>query len=1371
MAETSGAMNITAGIDLAQLNRDVQKMKAQLSEVGTHAAKEGQKLDGIAKKVAGSMAAMFSVAAAEQFGQKIFQVRSEFQQLEVAFKVLLKSEERAVKLMGELTNLAATTPFGLQEVSGTAKQLIAYGIAAEDVNETLTTLGNIASAVGAPLRDIAYLYGTTMVQGRMYTQDLRQFMGRGIALADKLAEHFGIATDQVQEYVTAGKVGAKEFKAAIDALGGAGGEYDGLMEEQSKTLQGQWSNLQDSLDMMLNEIGKTTQSAFGQAIGMAGKLVENYEKVGRAIAAIVATYGAYKAATMAVTALEAIRATGIGRLTKMEALHYGWLVITEKAQKLLNRTMLANPYVLIATAIVAAGAALVAYTRNAKSAADYTAELNETIESTGKVTQNDRLISEYETLKGKTQLTKDETARMNEALNTLASSFPEAVTKANEWGEALEIDAEKLKALNDEYKALQMERFTEQIRENQEALKEIERERKLVAAAKKAYDAGSDRLVYQGSVYSHGYLKRYGGAKGAETLLKLKDEYDQINANIRQAEKYVSILQGNYVEDPAVTEGTEEENAKTEKELRNSYNRRQRAKKAAEDLKKTKADLEIEIAEGEVEAMEEGYDKQRAAEALQYRKTVEQIEREKADMLKKMQEEEKQQWLSEDENRKEYDFKPTKTTLDRDVLEMYETLGMQAKEAYNRGLEQIQMDEEAFYAQFHKDEGDAIMAEIEAEEEARRAYLERYGNYEEKKKAIKERYRKEMMAEGLKDYDIKMLEKEMEEELDSLAQVYDEAYQKIFRDPSKMTKATILDTIELAKKKLLELDKEADPESFKALQEAINGLQNAYDNIDFAGWGSSWDEVLRKTVMISRYNDKIEKAKKDGDKAAEEEAAANLESTKDALKKNIAGAGATLFADSLMQAADAMKKIAEAAGDVQLSGMAEQMGAWAQNLTAAAQGAASGGWIGAIVGGVSDIISQTVQFFVSSKVSIEQTSKEVKDFRHQIEMLKYVVEDSDFSNIFGVDGLSMAQDALRKAAKAIEDYQAKMNELNSNTMTTLYEKEKQAHSLGAAIMLGSWGSLRKVVSNEMKGALEAYEKGYSQLEAMQVKTKDVNGWGNFWGFQDEYTALKDLAPELWGEDGVFNVDAAKAFLATTTQLNEEQKKQIQNIIDLKDAHDEANNALEDYLENLYGTWGEDLGSIISDSVLEGVDAWDAFGEKGADVIKRLGQQALYTTFFKDTFDAFTEPLKAAVGDPDEMARQTAELMEALKGDFDAAQGWLKDYYDRAEAMGIDMQSLSGSNRSASRRGYETISEDTGNELNGRATAIQSHTYSIMESGKAIAEDMRMLRSQAGSILSHVMGIHEDTGSMDGKLTRIQSAIEDIRDRGVNIKGV
>ena len=1235
MAETSGAMNITAGIDLAQLNRDVQKMKAQLSEVGTHAAKEGQKLDGIAKKVAGSMAAMFSVAAAEQFGQKIFQVRSEFQQLEVAFKVLLKSEERAVKLMGELTNLAATTPFGLQEVSGTAKQLIAYGIAAEDVNETLTTLGNIASAVGAPLRDIAYLYGTTMVQGRMYTQDLRQFMGRGIALADKLAEHFGIATDQVQEYVTAGKVGAKEFKAAIDALGGAGGEYDGLMEEQSKTLQGQWSNLQDSLDMMLNEIGKTTQSAFGQAIGMASKLVENYEKIGRTIAAIVATYGAYKAATMAVTALEAIRATGIGRLTKMEALHYGWLVTTEKAQKLLNRTMLANPYVLIATAIVAAGAALVAYTRNAKSAADYTAELNETIESTGKVTQNDRLISEYETLKEKTQLTKDETSRMNEALSTLASSFPEAVTKANEWGEALEIDTEKLKALNDEYKALQMERFTEQIRENQEALKEIEREREFVAAAKKAYDAGKDRFTYNGVDYNA--YKRYGGAKGAETLLKLKDEYDQINSNIRQAEKYVSILQGNYVEDPVAAADAEEEQAKTEKELRNSYNRRQRAKKAAEDLKKTKADLEIEIAEGEIEAMEEGYDKQRAAE-----------------------------------------------------------------------------------------------------EEARRAYLERYGNYEEKKKAIKDRYRKEMMAEGLKDYDIKMLEKEMEEELDALAQVYDEAYQKIFRDPSKMTKATILDTIELAKKKLLELDKEADPESFKALQEAINGLQDAYDNIDFGGWGSSWDEVLRKTVMISRYNDKIEKARKDGNKAAEEEAASNLESTKEALKKNIAGAGATLFADGLMQAASAMAEIAEISGDAHIREMSESLMQAGSVLSSVAQGAASGGPIGAIVAGATALMGQLVNYFTELAVAEARAKTVLKDYNKELELMRLSLDEDDFSGIFGDRTLAKAKEAYKLYNDAWKAY------YGDNYKAYKYTKEK-----GFLSSSQSW----------MSTAAESLADTTVQMSKKDLRT------------------LADVYPEIFNEDGSLKLAEAEAALANyageangeydtaydALRKAVEQTKLINENIAILDG------IISDYTQNMASS----LSESIFDGILTGADAWDTFQDKGSEAILALGQQMLseliMTEVLNNAEKDYQTRLRDALGsgDAESFAAIYAEMMNDLKSKSEIITSAGEDWMKMMEEQGYDLASA----REATSKGIATASQDSVDELNGRATAIQSHTYSIMESGKAIAEDMSMLRSQAGSILSHVMGIHEDTGSMDGKLTRIQSAIEDIRDRGVNIKGV
>ena len=110
------------------------------------------------------------------------------------------------------------------------------------------------------------LYGTTMTQGRMFTQDLRQFMGRGIPLAEELAKQFGVTTDKVGELVTAGKVTSKEFNAAIMAMSSEGGKFYNLMERQSASLTGQISNLSDAWDVARNNIGKSMEGIAGDAI-------------------------------------------------------------------------------------------------------------------------------------------------------------------------------------------------------------------------------------------------------------------------------------------------------------------------------------------------------------------------------------------------------------------------------------------------------------------------------------------------------------------------------------------------------------------------------------------------------------------------------------------------------------------------------------------------------------------------------------------------------------------------------------------------------------------------------------------------------------------------------------------------------------------------------------------------------------------------------------------------------------------------------------------------------------------------------------------------------------------------------------------------
>ena len=198
-----------------------------------------------------------------------------------------------------------------------------------------------------------------------------------------------------------------------------------------------------------------------------------------------------------------------------------------------------------------------------------------------------------------------------------------------------------------------------------------------------------------------------------------------------------------------------------------------------------------------------------------------------------------------------------------------------------------------------------------------------------------------------------------------------------------------------------------------------------------------------------------------------------------------------------------------------------------------------------------------------------------------------------------------------------------------------------------------------------------------------------------------------------------------------------------------------------------------LSESIFDGILTGADAWDAFRDKGSEAILALGQQMLSELIMTEVLNNAEKDYQARMqkalgsGDAETFAAIYAEMMNDLKSKSEIITSAGEDWVKMMEEQGYDLASA----REATSKGIATASQDSVDELNGRATAIQSHTYSIMESGKAMAEDMRMLRSQAGSILSHVMGIHEDTGSMDGKLTRIQSAIEDIRDRGVNIKGV
>lgn len=300
MNSFNGDLYFTAGIDDSKFNVSAEAMERRVQEmsasVQSEAADMETSIQQFAQKGAEYITTFLVGKGMLDLTKSIIQVRGEFQQLEIAFETMLGSTEKANDLMAQLTRTAARTPLNLQGVAQGAKQLLAYGTAAEEVNDVLVHLGDIASGLSIPLNDLVMLYGTTMTQGRMFTQDLRQFMGRGIPIAEELAKQFGVTKDKVGELVTQGKVTSREFNAAIMAMSSEGGKFYNLMERQSTALTGQISNLEDAWDVARNNIGKNMEGIAGDAISMATSIVENLEPILHTVRAVAIAYGSYRAA-------------------------------------------------------------------------------------------------------------------------------------------------------------------------------------------------------------------------------------------------------------------------------------------------------------------------------------------------------------------------------------------------------------------------------------------------------------------------------------------------------------------------------------------------------------------------------------------------------------------------------------------------------------------------------------------------------------------------------------------------------------------------------------------------------------------------------------------------------------------------------------------------------------------------------------------------------------------------------------------------------------------------------------------------------------------------------------------------------------------
>lgn len=308
--------------------RGVQDGVSQTARV---VEQQGQSIENVFNRIKSVASVAFAGFTAKEIISILGTVRGEFQQFEIAFETMLGSGQKAKGMISDLANLAATTPFDMKGVVNGAKQLLAYGFAANEITDTMRRLGDVSAGLGLNLQDLTWLYGTTMVQGRLFTRDLMQFTGRGIPLTEELAKQFGVTKDKVSELVTAGKVGFPEVKKAIESLTNEGGKFGGLMEKQSHSITGQISNIQDSIEMAINDLGTQTEGLMNDALDITSKVIDHWKEIGEVILAAASAIGLYKAMAVSVAAFDTAT-TNAGYAAELSALE-SLLPMKEEAKK------------------------------------------------------------------------------------------------------------------------------------------------------------------------------------------------------------------------------------------------------------------------------------------------------------------------------------------------------------------------------------------------------------------------------------------------------------------------------------------------------------------------------------------------------------------------------------------------------------------------------------------------------------------------------------------------------------------------------------------------------------------------------------------------------------------------------------------------------------------------------------------------------------------------------------------------------------------------------------------------------------------------------------------------------------------------------
>lgn len=407
------------GVSTEALQQETKAAEDKIHDLGNATKSETEKMDASLKKIAAGIGAYFSIQQLTQFESKVISIRSEMESLQTSFKTLA-GEQVGGELFEQIKEYELRTPMIMQDLASGAQTMLAFNIPVQEVMEHLKAIGDISMGDSEKFKSLTLAFSQMSATGKLMGQDLLQMINAGFNPLQVISQKTGKSIGELKEEMEKGAISTKMVQEAFHAAASAGGQFNGMLEAQSKTMKGALSNLEGAWQYMLNDIGEAQEGFIVDSIDTAQKLIANYKQVGQIIMGLITTYGMYRAAVMVATVAEK------GHSVSMMATRAS-ILLTQKAQAILNATMLANPYVAAATALGVLVGTLVAcndgLTADERAQKSFNDEISE-----GKKRQEE-YNQETETAIDNAQRDDTATQDRRKAMNLLIARYPTIIKK------------------------------------------------------------------------------------------------------------------------------------------------------------------------------------------------------------------------------------------------------------------------------------------------------------------------------------------------------------------------------------------------------------------------------------------------------------------------------------------------------------------------------------------------------------------------------------------------------------------------------------------------------------------------------------------------------------------------------------------------------------------------------------------------------------------------------------------------------------------------------------------------------------------------------------------------------------------------------